>query len=116
MVYLPPPPASPAAVRGGRRAARGHSRAKSDTTFLKNISNPLSNPFLWEEEKKKCVLSSSTGRLDTGRLDTGRLDTGRLDTAAPVLVHSNANSSESVGRVGGRLQVGYCSLPVSRQV
>ncbi|XP_063692096.1 AP2-associated protein kinase 1-like isoform X2 [Bolinopsis microptera] len=86
LVFLPPPPASPSHKVVSRR---GHSRAKSDTTFLKNISNPMSNPFLWEEEKRSYEMSSSAGQLSSGA--------GPLRSVAPTparLPRSAATSRE----------------------
>ena len=100
LVYLPPPPASPSHKPARRR---GHSRAKSDTTFLKNISNPMTNPFLWEEEKRSYAMSSSTGQLSG--VSAFSAAQGRLPRSATTSreegVNNNRGCSSEVGLVPG---------------
>ena len=99
LVYLPPPPASPSHKPARRR---GHSRAKSDTTFLKNISNPMTNPFLWEEEKRSYAMSSSTGQLSGASACSaapGRLPRSATSSREEGVNNNNRGCSSEVGLV-----------------
>ncbi|KAL5272385.1 hypothetical protein ACHWQZ_G000548 [Mnemiopsis leidyi] len=106
LVYLPPPPASPSHKPARRR---GHSRAKSDTTFLKNISNPMTNPFLREEEKRSYAMSSSTGQLSG--MSAFSAAQGRLPRSATTSREEGVNNNRGCSSETNFEECGWSNNP-----